>query len=365
MISLLFLIPSLAPRGAERALVNLVNSLDSERYRITVQTLFDAGELRHELASYVEYRGGFPFLFRGNVLLMKLFTPAQLYRMIVRKRYDVVVAYLEGACTRIIAGCPYPDCKKIAWVHIEQPDVATFAHCYRNQEEAVYCYHQFDQIVAVSQTVKACIESFTGRSAKVIHNLLDSSHIRQLSRISMPDQPFDTTLNLVSLGALTRQKGYDRLIKVHRRLMQKGISHHIYIIGGGAEESALRHQIESDGVSGTFHILGHRTNPYPYLAAADLFVCSSRQEGYSTAVSEALVLGIPVVSTYCSGAEELLGQNDEYGIVTDNSSDGLYAGICRILTTPNLLRHYAAQAQLRASYLDREDIISQHEALWG
>lgn len=363
MISLLFLIPSLAPRGAERALVNLVNSLDPERYHVTVQTLFDVGELRGELAQHVVYRGGLPCLFRGNVLLMKLFTPAQLYRMVVRKHYDVVVAYLEGTCTRIISGCPYPDSRKVAWVHIEQPDVASFAYCYRSREEAVRCYHLFDQIVAVSQTVKDYIDSFTGRSAKVIHNLIDKQRILQLAKASMPDLPFSTTLNLVSVGALTHQKGYDRLLEVHHKLLMAGIPHHVYVIGGG-EEAALRHQIETLGVSGTFHLLGHRTNPYPYLAAADLFVCSSRQEGYSTAVTEALILGLPVVSTQCSGAEELLGSQDEYGLVTANSSEGLYNGIMRILTTPDLLQHYAKQAKLRASYLTVNDAIAEHEALF-
>lgn len=364
LLTLLFLIPSLAPRGAERALVNLVNSLDQERYHVTVQTLFDVGELRDELASHVEYRGGLPFLFRGNVQLMKLFTPAQLYRMVVRRRYDVVVAYLEGTCTRIISGCPYPDSRKVAWVHIEQPDVASFAYCYRSREEAVRCYHLFDQIVAVSQTVKACIDSFTGRSAKVIHNLIDSQRILQLAKASMPDLPFSTTLNLVSVGALTHQKGYDRLLEVHHKLLMTGIPHHVYVIGGGGEEAALRHQIETLGVSDTFHLLGRRTNPYPYLAAADLFVCSSRQEGYSTAVTEALILGLPVVSTQCSGAEELLGPQDEYGLVTANSSEGLYNGIMRILTTPDLLQHYAKQAKLRASYLTVNDAIAEHEALF-
>lgn len=365
MISLLFLIPSLASRGAERALINLVNSLDPEHYHVTVQTLFDVGELRDELASHVEYLGGLPFLFRGNVQLMKLFSPASLYRMVVRRRYDIVVAYLEGTCTRIISGCPYSDSKKIAWVHIEQPDVTSFAYCYRSREEAARCYQRFDQIVAVSQTAKACIDSFTSRSAMVIHNLIDKQRILQLAKASMPDLPFSTTLNLVSVGALTHQKGYDRLIEVHHRLLQAGIPHQVYVIGGGGEEAALRRQIQSAGVSDTFHLLGRRTNPYPYLAAADLFVCSSRREGYSTAVTEALILGLPVVSTHCSGAEELLGSQDEYGLVTANSSEGLYDGIMRILTTPHLLQHYALQARQRALSFISDDTLAAHEALFS
>lgn len=365
MISLLFLIPSLATRGAERALANLVNSLDKERYCVTVQTLFDVGELRGDLAPNVEYRGGLPFTFRGNVQLMKLLSPQQLYRLVVGKRYDVIVAFLEGAVTRIISGCPYADSRKIAWVHIEQHDFSTFAHCYRNWEEAINCYQSFDEVVAVSQKVKECIDGFTGMSSIVMHNVIDNERILRLSKAVMPDLPFSTALNLVSVGALTHQKGYDRLIEVHHRLLQSDISHHVYIIGGGGEEASLRQQIETLGVSETFHLLGHRTNPYPYLASADLFVCSSRQEGYSTAVTEALILGLPVVSTCCSGADELLGAHQEYGIITANTSDGLYEGILRMLTTPDLLQYYATQAKLRASLLVSEVQIAHHESLFS
>ncbi len=364
-MNLLFLIPSLAPRGAERALVNLVNNLDSERYRITVQTLFDVGELRGELASHVEYRGGFPFLFRGNVQIMELLSPRMLYHLIVRRRYDVVIAYLEGSVTRIISGCPYPDCRKIAWVHIEQPDESSFAHCYRSKDEALECYNRFDQIIAVSHTVKACIDSFTSCSSIVVHNIINTKHILRHSRIPMPDLPFTTKFNIISVGALIHQKGYDRLISVHRRLLQVGIHHHIYIIGGGGEEASLRRQIRSLGVTDTFHLLGHRANPYPYLSQADLFVCSSRQEGYSTAVSEALILGLPVVSTCCSGAKELLGDQNEYGIITANSSDGLFEGISRMLSTPGLLSHYASLSKQRASLFANEALIDQYDSLFA
>lgn len=359
-MSILFLIPSLAPRGAERALVALINHLDAEQYHVTVQTLFDVGELRCELSPHVEYRGGLPFTFRGNVQLMKLLSPQQLYRLVVGKRYDVVVAFLEGAVTRIISGCPYADSRRIAWVHIEQHDFSTFAHCYRTRDEAIRCYRLFDRIVAVSQKVKECIDGFTGVSSIVVHNVIDDERILRLSKAEMPDFPFSSTLNIVSVGALTHQKGYDRLIEVHARLLQAGINHHVYVIGGGEGESVFRQQIRTSGVSDTFHLLGYRSNPYPYLAAADLFVCSSREEGYSTAVTEAIILGLPVVSTNCSGAEELIGSHNEYGIVTENSIDGLFEGMQFILSSPNTLQLYASRSIQKAELLEQEREENKH-----
>lgn len=82
-----------------------------------------------------------------------------------------------------------------------------------------------------------------------------------------------------------------------------------------------------NNLTDTFTFLGYRDNPYKYVKKADLYVCSSRREGFSTAVTEALIVGTPVVSTNCSGAYELLGKNNEYGIVTENNEDALYEGI--------------------------------------
>ena len=120
-----------------------------------------------------------------------------------------------------------------------------------------------------------------------------------------------------------------------------------YILGEGEEHQKLQKQIDDLGVSETCKLLGFDNNPYKYLANANLFVCSSEREGFSTAVTEALVLGIPVVSTEVSGAKELLGYNNEYGIVTDNNENALYEGMYKMLTKDGLLIHYKKQAEIR------------------
>lgn len=97
---------------------------------------------------------------------------------------------------------------------------------------------------------------------------------------------------------------------------------------------------------------------------ADLYVCSSRREGFSTAVTEALIVGTPVVSTNCSGAYELLGDNNEYGIVTENDEDALYEGIKKILTEENLLQHYRKQAKIRGQRFSTEKTVKAVEDMF-
>ena len=361
MKSLLFLIPSLATRGAERVLVNLVNGLDKNEYRITVQTLFDVGELRKDLSSKVEYRPGLPFLLRGYVQLMKLFSPQWLYRLIVNKKYDVAVAYLEGSTTRIISGCPYPDSKKVAWIHIDQPDMSSLSYCFRSEQETIRCYAKFDRVVAVSDTIRQHIEKLLDRKCDLLYNIIDSERVLRLSQSSMADLPFSTSCNVISVGCLAPVKGYDRLIHVHRQLLDSGILHHLYLIGTGPQESELKQLVRELQLQDTIHFLGFRSNPYPYMAQADLYVCSSHNEGLSTSVIESLLLDTPVVSTRCSGAEELLGKANEYGLVVDNSEQGLYDGLCQMLTTSGLIQHYAQRSQDSIRRFRKEHMLHCHD----
>ena len=154
MKTILFLIPSLGGGGAERVLVNLVNNLDKTKYRISVQTLFDVGVNRQYLDDDIEYIPGFKNQISGNVRILKLFSPEKLYRFIIKKRYDIVVSYLEGPTARIVSGCPYKDSKLVSWIHVEQKSKEAASYCFKSYEEAQKCYDRFDATVCVANTVK-------------------------------------------------------------------------------------------------------------------------------------------------------------------------------------------------------------------
>lgn len=364
MKSILFLIPSLAVRGAERALVNLVNNLDQKKYQITVQTLFDAGGLRPSLGSNVEYRKGLPWVIRGNVHLLKCFTPSLLYRLIVGKKYDIVVAYLEGTVTRIISGCPYADSKKIAWVHTSFSTPSDFSFCYRNQEEAQRSYSVYDRIVCVSETVKKSILRWVNRPVSVIGNVLESDHIHILAK-DVPEEVFSSTSpNVLFVGTIEQNKGLDRLLSVHKRLLEEDLKHNIYIIGEGPLVGWLKSRIRSNGLSDTMHYLGFQPNPYQYMQRADLYVCASYREGLSYTIIEAMLLGKPVVSTACGGPQELLGENSEYGLLTPNTEQGLYDGIRMMLIDPALMLHYSARSKERAGQFSHTNVLALHDKLF-
>lgn len=366
MKTILFLIPSLGGGGAERVLVNLVNNLDKTKYEITVQTLFDVGVNRNYLDKHIKYIPGFRKQFPGNTKLPKILSPKSLYRLLVKECYDIVVSYLEGPTARIVAGCPFENTKLVSWIHVEQHSVKAAAYSFRSIEEAHECYGRYDRTICVAETVKKDFLSIFSniQDCEVLYNTNEDAKILNQTKEVVDDVEFSDEINIMSVGRLRTEKGYDRLIKAHGRLLEKGIKHHIYILGNGSEEDNLKKMISDYRVESTFHLLGFHANPYKYVSKADLFVCSSRREGFSTAVTEALIMGIPVVSTLCSGAEELLGHNNEWGLVTENSEEGVFDGLYKMLATSGLLEQYKEKAKERGKFFSKDNTVKAVENMF-
>ena len=365
---ILVLIPNLKHGGAEKVLVNLVNNLNPDKYDITVQTLFDEGVHRDALKSHVRYIPGAKRSFRGNTTLMKCFPAVLLWKQLVKEHYDIAVSYLEGPTSRILSGCTDPDTKKIAWLHIELDSPALASLGFRNPEEAEQAYNGFDRIVAVSGNVRECFMRHLKITTpiSILYNTNETEQILELCQDEPHNPDFNpgTEISICSVAKLMKTKGFDRLLNVHKRLLDEGLKHHIYILGIGEEQTALEQQMKKLGIEDSVTLLGFQKNPYQYVSRCDLYVCSSHREGFSTAVTESLIVGTPVVSTNCSGAKELLGEHDEYGIVVENSEEGIYQGMKRMLSDPVLLAHYKKQAKLRGSFFSRTETVRAVEAMF-
>ncbi len=367
MKKVLFLIPTLGHGGAERVLVNLANNLDPAKFDVTVQTLFDVGVNRQYLQPHVLYLPGWKHYFRGNSHFFKLFSPRWLYRHLIREEYDILVSYLEGTTARVLSGCTDAGSKIVGWIHIELNTPALAARGFRSPSEAQSCYNRFHRLVAVSNRVRDVFWESLPVSVPldVLYNTNETEKIREQASDTALDPRFSVgdIPTLCSVAKLIPTKGFDRLLSAHKRLLDEGIVHRVCILGIGEQQRELERKIAELGVQDSFLLLGFQDNPYKYVAKCDLYVCSSRREGFSTAVTEALILGTPVVSTDCSGAKELLGTENEYGLVVENSAEGVYTGMKRMLENPELLAHYRKQAQLRGQFFSREKTVQAVEQM--
>lgn len=365
---LLFFITSLAGGGAERVLVNMVNHLSKEKYDITVQTLFDVGINKQYLDPDIEYKYVYKRVRRGISKYLLLFDPEKLYKRFVKGQYDIVVSYFQGPTTRIIAACPYENTKKVQWVHNEFHDRKKITSCYRSQYECLTLQNKYDASVYVSKTVMdAYLKTFPEIKNRdiVLYNVVESDTVSKmaLEPISNEKGLFSADINLVSVGRLVPQKSYDRLINVFSILVNRKYDVKLIILGEGELEQTLKKQVESLGLEGRITFLGYQSNPFKYVKRADLFVCSSLHEGYSTAVTEALILGTPVITTECSGMQELLGDN-EFGIIVDNDEDSLLRGIESIINNPNELQRLRERSRQRGASFCIEDSITSIESFF-
>ena len=265
MKKILFLIHDLGQGGAEKVLVNLVNNMDHTKFDITVMTLFDHGENRQFLGDKIHYKTWCKKMIPGNSHIMKLLSPQQLHKLIIKAHYDIEVSYLEGPCARIISGCTDESVKLVSWIHIEQHTTKRAIASFRNQKEAVKCYKRFHKIVSVSKTVEMDFRKILNIDAsyQVLYNTNESKKIRGLSEESITiDIDQENTVNIVGVGKLLKSKGFDRILRITKQLIAENYSVHTYILGEGPEKETLQNYIKANGLGKNVTFLGYQINPY-------------------------------------------------------------------------------------------------------
>lgn len=364
MVRVLFFIFGLYEGGAEKVLRNLVNGMDLSLFEITVQTL-DNCEPRDYLKEGIRYRainrcrtGLGKRLFSA---WFRLCAEAGLaYPLFIKDDYDIEVAYLETGATKLIAQSTNTKALKIAWVHCDlsrKEGIAAAVGRIRRQ------YRAYDRIVCVSEDVRQSFCELFGTSfpTTVLRNVINDEEILRQAGQPLDDAAEDGVKRLLAVGRLAPEKGFARLIEACRRLRDANLRFQLDILGEGPERGKLEEQIAALQLKGIIRLRGFTENPYAWMKAADLIVCSSQYEGSSTVVQEALLLGKAVMTTPCAGMRELLGDS-EYGLVTDESADGLYNGLRRLLEEPGELERYSCAARKRSAEFSRQRTVQETEA---
>lgn len=372
---ILFLIESLAGGGAEKVLSTLIQYINKDIFNVTVCAISGGGEYESVIANNVGYTfllkkptGNNPF---GKViylikhrLIYKWLPLSLVYRIFVPQNNDVEIAFIEGFATKLLSHSTNRNARKIAWIHTDLKNNHWTKSVFRSMEEEFKSYQRFIEVVGVSNTVKdAFLKEFIKVTVPVqtLYNPINSQEIISMANEELVSRP--QGLLLVTVGRLESQKGYDRLIYVVKRLIDEGYKFVLWILGIGSQKEMLQEYIRENHIEDSVKLLGFHSNPYKYMVKADLFICSSRSEGYSTAVTEAFILGLPVITTNCSGMEELLN-NGEYGIITKNDDEALYSGLKKLLDNSDLLEHYRLKAVERGKDFSIESLMTPIEQLF-
>lgn len=357
MKNILFFMETVDFGGAETVFTNIIKNINKSKFCIKVVTERDHELFTDEIKAAVPYdcfikteRSATRDFWNKIVIKLSLvLSEKNIRKYFIRGNYDVEVAFCEGYSTKIIGNSGKKNCKKIAWVHTDVIKNPWSEKIFGSAEEEKKCYEKFDAIVCVAETMKESFIKKYGMAEKVhvLYNPLDFESVIKKSA-EKTDFKFGDGMKFVLAGTFIKIKGFDRFVKVCKRLKDDGEHFSALIMGDGEEKENIKKIIAETNLGDTVKILDFQTNPYKYIAHSDVYVCSSYAEGYSTAVSESVALNVPVITTECSGMREIFGEN-ECGIICENSEDGLYNAMKKVLNDPSLLKKFSVEEKKRAN----------------
>lgn len=339
--------------GAEKVLVTFLKNLPEDKYEIDLLLNLYSGKYLPEVPSWINVL----YLNKGEMIttnrlqdlpvkafrviyqkVLKMF-PQILYQFILKgKKYDIEFAAIHGMRDEIL-NSPLKSSKKLIWIHNDLKK--TEFHHYTDDEFRKF--FGFDKIMVISQKIQQDFEILTRTEEEKnkivrIYNPLDTEEILRKSEIGNLKSE-DNIPVFISVGTIFPQKGFDRLLRVHKRLLDEGLNHKILILGDGYDFENIKKLQEELGVTETSTLSGFTDNPYPYFQKADFYILSSRYEGFPTVLFEAITLKKKIIATDVSGVREML-EGGKLGLIVDNSEDGIYEGMKKALKNPENFEKY-------------------------
>ena len=364
---LLFFINTLSCGGAEKVLLDTVNNLAFEDLDITVQTLLNDGVYRSQLDNKIKYKTILNIKSKIlskilRVVFIKILPPKLIYNFFIKDDYDYEISFLEGLPTKIISQSTNKRAKKVAWVHTDLVEYPSSFLVFGTEKKEKNAYAKFDSIACVSNGVRDAFIKKYGMSekTKTVYNITDEQNILNFAKEECEIEK--KSFLMVSVGRLVEQKAYDRLLRIQKRLKDENILSELWIIGEGQKRADLELFIKQNNLDNV-KLLGFQKNPYKYMAKADVFVSSSIVEGYSMVITEAVVLGIPVISTNTTGVCEPI-ETPRCSVVV-NDEEELFAALKTVLTDDSKLSELKKDVMSKRYYFKKENLLAKLKEYLG
>ena len=368
MKKVLFVIDSLHCAGAEKSLTTLLSLLDYSKYDVDLQ-LFGYGGALEELVpkevnilkpmEYIKFSSlstknavikslkNMNFKMLNSRLKFSLairknnYSNAQKARVYWQKvssvieennkEYDIAISYAQGVPTFYVAEKVCAK-KKLAWVNVSYK---------LEDEDRIFqeqFYDKYNKIVAVSDSAKNIfLETFPKYTDKleIIYDINDADFIKKMSDQGQSYNDNYTGLRILTIGRLANQKGYDMALEACKILKEKGIEFKWYSLGIGPLKEEIEKYINENNLENNFKLLGVKSNPYPFIKDCDIYVQTSRFEGFGIAIAEARMLNKPVVTTRFDAVYNQM-KDRKNGLVVDMNSQGIVNGILELINNKEL-----------------------------
>lgn len=390
MKKVLFVVDERKLGGVSVVLENILNHISMEKLDITVLVLHNNGDRLENLPQNVKiiYAGSyfntvdldFSSLLKSKKIfkalkkayISYLMKTGRIEKYIQKARkamnlgeYDIEIAFKAGFCSLFVA---YGNStKKLNWVH---EDYKTYNKTKKYENTFKMAFNAFDKHIIVSEQAAKSFNDIYGMEDKtiVIENYIDGEHIKAEGEKESTLAVRKDRLNIVTLGRFCAEKGFDRLIEAVNMLKEEKSKEleklKVYILGYGKDETMLKDKINEYNLAEyvqVIHVKELDNNPYAFMKLCDLYLMSSRSESFGMVRIEALLLGLPVITTNVANTENMI--NETKGVIVDNSVDGIYNGLKQVLEDEEFVNKLKENVKDYSYDKENERIINEIEIL--
>lgn len=362
---ILFVINSLGLGGAEKSLTSLLNTIDYSRYEVDLQMFNPGGMFMKLLPEHVHVLPQLDFLKSNQSIKNQLLHPKYLCARVVAAiglrlnkgknklhdaqcywkyagfafdklggNYDAAIAWGQGNPTHYVAEKVQAS-KKIAFVNA---DYEAMGH--KKKFDSPY-YEKYDYIAAVSNRLTEIMKEVFPNMCEKIVSVYDINSAELIAKMAQEYNPFakeNVALKIVTVGRLVSSKGYDLLTRAAKILNEESVDFRWYIVGEGGFRQEIEKELAEFKILDRVTLVGAKDNPYVYMKNADIYVQTSRFEGYCLTLGEARLLNTPVISTNFDVVYNQI-RDGENGLIVEMKPEAIAEAIMR-LWNDDKLRQY-------------------------
>lgn len=368
---LLFVIPSLEAGGAEKSLVNLLNTIDHEKYDVDLALFLHSGIFLKQLPSFVQiidlgndYKTFTLGLFKSISKFLKQKKIALAFSRLIysiknnsisndnsaeqyawnnlkesipvlNKNYDAAIGFLEKSSIYFCIDCVKAT-KKIGWIHTNY-DASGL-----NKKIDYRYFEKLNYIVTVSEECEKSLQkNFPNCKSKIkiIYNIVSPEIIHNMANEILETVFPETNYPLLTIGRLSQEKGLDLAIMALKIVSEKYPKIIWYSIGSGPQKKELEKMILDHQLEKKFILLGAKENPYPYLEQTKIYIQPSRYEGKSIAVDEAKILKKTIIVANFTSAKDQI-DNLKNGLIVQMNPQSIAQGIIELVENETLQDHF-------------------------
>lgn len=375
-IKVLFRHRSMEMGGVEKVLLSMLHNLNRDKFDISLCLNLYQGELRESIPHFIPFktlaRGkeDFPknkilhhisLIARGIKLAVYRKFPFLADRFILNNDADIEIATGYTMFSDVLNSSNKKS-KKVGWFHSD----ITFPKLQPIVPQLLEQIQKFDYFIFGSQQAKdILVETYPHLKLPPNQVILNAIPIEEIKEKANEFEPkIDKNVpSFTAVGRLHSRKGHHKLLEAHKRLIDEGLHHHIYIIGDGEEKQNIENQINSLNVKNSFFLLGSLLNPYPYIKKANFFIMPSESEGWPLVIADTLILQKPIIATNVGGIPEMISHKKN-GYLVDYDTDEIYKAMKEFLVNQNLVNEIQENLKDSEKQFDNQKIFSAVEDIF-